>query len=261
MSAAILEVDDLTVRRGNKIVVDKLSLRVETGRIAALLGPNGAGKSSLVLALAGILPIESGCLRLAGREFLGLGPDEIRRLGIAAVPEGHQVLTDLSVEDNLKAAASMLDRKALIAALQRTYEVFPELRERRRQLAGTLSGGQQQMLSLGHALMTNPSFVLIDEMSLGLAPIVVRRLMGVVEDLARRDVGVLLIEQFTHIALKLADRAYVMSRARIRFEGAPRTLDADPSLLHAAYLSTGYEYAARTKDGGDVLHTTKPATR
>jgi len=234
-----LEVEDLTVRRGNKVVVDKLSLRVEAGKIAALLGPNGAGKSSLVLALAGVLPIASGRVRLGSREFQGIPSDEVRRLGIAAVPEGHQVLAGLSVDDNLRAAASMLGPDALLEALRRTYEVFPELSERRQQPAGTLSGGEQQMVALGHALMTNPSFVLIDEMSLGLAPIIVRRLMGVIEDLARRGIGILLIEQFTHLALNLADHAYVMSRARMRFDGAPQTLADDPALLHAAYLSAG----------------------
>ncbi len=236
MNITSLEVEELTVRRGNKIVVDKLSLRVQAGKITALLGPNGAGKSSLVLALAGALPIVSGRLRIGGREFQGIPSDEVRRRGIAAVPEGHQVLAGLSVEDNLRAAASMLNRDALADGLRRTYEVFPELHERRQQLAGTLSGGEQQMVALGHALVTNPSFVLIDEMSLGLAPIIVRRLMGVVGDLARRGVGILLIEQFTHLALNLADQAYVMSRARIRFDGEPQTLKADPALLHAAYL-------------------------
>lgn len=231
-----LQIEDLTVQRGNKVVVHKVSLQVHPGKVTALLGPNGAGKSSLVQALAGVLPIASGRVVLSGREITRDTPDVIRRCGLAAVPEGHQVFTTLSVDDNLKAAGSMLTRGDLSASLQEVYALFPELAERRDQAAGTMSGGQQQMVAVAHALVARPAFILIDEMSLGLAPIIVKRLMDMVRDLAAKGVGILLIEQFTHLALRLADHACVMSRAELAFSGSPETLEGNPELLHAAYL-------------------------
>ena len=235
-AASVLRVENLVVKRGNNVVVDGVSLDVHAGRITALLGPNGAGKSGLVLALAGVLPIASGRVLLGGQELRGKSPDAIRRLGVAAVPEGHQVLTALSVDDNLRAAGSTLSRSALDDSLQRAYAVFPELAPLKGQAAGTMSGGQQQMVALAQALIGKPAFLLIDEMSLGLAPIIVKRLMEAVQSLARDGVGVLLIEQFTDLALRLADHACVMARATLRYSGEPRTLQADPTLLHAAYL-------------------------
>ncbi|MBC8056840.1 MAG: ABC transporter ATP-binding protein [Rhizobiales bacterium] len=236
-SAGLLRIDNLTVWRGNKVVVNEVSLEVRAGQVTALLGPNGAGKSSLVLALAGVLPIAGGRVVLNGEDIAGQAPDAIRRHGVATVPEGHQVLTLLSVDDNLKAAGTVLSRRALESALQQAYAVFPELAQRRNQAAGTMSGGQQQMLALAQGLIGRPAFMLIDEMSLGLAPIVVRRLMGVVAELARGGVGILLIEQFTQMALGLADHACVMSRAVLRYSGDPATLQRDAGLLHAAYLA------------------------
>jgi len=228
---------DLVIRRGNKRVVDGLSLTLETGMITALLGPNGAGKSSLVLALAGVLPIESGAVEIDGRAMAGQSPETIRAAGLAAVPEGHRVLAGLSVHDNLLAAGFGHTTATANAAVDDVYGIFPELAERKVQKAGSMSGGQQQMLALGQALVARPKFILADEMSLGLSPLIVKRLMGVAVKLAEQGTGVLLIEQFTHIALKLAGAANVMSHGRLTFSGAPGRLIDEPEILHRAYLA------------------------
>lgn len=227
-----LEIDRASVARGAKTVLHEVSMAIESGRIVALLGPNGAGKSSLVLALAGLLPIASGTVSLDGARLDGLNPHRIRKAGVACVPEGHQVLTKLSVRDNILVAAD-----GEKGAFARACAVFPELEAFADRAADTLSGGQQQMVALAQALVAEPAFLLADEMSLGLAPVVVRRLMGVVEQAARDGIGVLLIEQFTHLALEIADHAYVVNRGRIRFNGSPAELKANPQLLEEAYFA------------------------
>jgi len=232
-----LSVRGLTVLRGRKAAVDGLTLSLKPGRITALIGPNGAGKSTLVLALAGILPIAAGSVELDGMALTGRAPDIIRAAGLAAVPEGHRVLSPLSVDDNLRAAGFALPQAALVQALADVYGIFPELAERKAQRAGSLSGGQQQMLALGQALICRPKFILADEMSLGLAPLIVKRLVKVIEAVAAAGTGVLLIEQFTHVALGIADEAHVMSRGAFSYSGPPDTLIADPEILHRAYLA------------------------
>jgi branched-chain amino acid transport system ATP-binding protein len=230
-------INNLCVRRGNKRAVDEFSLTLQAGRITALLGPNGAGKSSLVLALAGVLPVEAGSIEIDGRPMTGKAPEAIRSAGLAAVPEGHRVLGGLTVHDNLLAAGFGHSAAEAVRAVGDVYGIFPELNERRGQPAGSMSGGQQQMLALGQALVARPKFILADEMSLGLAPLIVKRLMGVIVRLAEQGTGVLLIEQFTHIALKVASEANVMSRGRLTFSGAPATLIEEPDILHRAYLA------------------------
>lgn len=228
-------VTDLAVTKGGRAAVSGVSLQIEPGQVVAVLGANGAGKSELVLGLAGMLPVTAGSVAVDGQPLAGRGPDAIRRAGIAAVPEGHRVLARLSVDDNLRAAGSILPR-GLDETLADTYALFPELAERKKQLAGTMSGGQQQMLALGHALMARPRYMLIDEMSLGLAPLVVKRLMGFVEGLKARGVGILLIEQFTSLALGVADTALVLRSGKVRFSGAAEALRADPEALDRAYF-------------------------
>jgi len=232
-----LVVQNLVVARGGKEVLHSVDLTIRPGRITTLLGANGAGKSSLVLAIAGALQATSGSVLLEGRSIAGLRPETVRGLGVAAVPEGHQVLGDLNVEDNLKASGSHLTRAALGPAVQAALDTFPELRAKLGARAGDLSGGQQQMLALGQAIVAKPRYLLADELSFGLAPVVVARLIPVLQQLAAIGVGVLLIEQFTHIALKLADAAYVMERGRICFAGEPDELVRNPKILHSAYLS------------------------
>jgi len=230
-------ISELLVRRGNKRVVDDLSLVLEPGKITALLGPNGAGKSSLVLALAGVLPAEGGSVEISGRPMGGQSPEVIRAAGLAAVPEGHRVLSGMSVHDNLLAAGFGHNARIAVEAVDDVYGIFPELAERKAQKAGSMSGGQQQMLALGQALVARPKFILADEMSLGLSPLIVKRLMGVVVKLAEQGTGILLIEQFTHIALRIAHHANVMSRGKITFSGEPQRLVDEPEILHRAYLA------------------------
>lgn len=232
-----IAIDNLVVRRGSKAAVDGVSLDLVAGRITALLGPNGAGKSSLILALAGLVPLEAGTIKVAGTSIVGWSPEAIRKTGISTVLEGHRVLAGLSVDDNLRAAGFSHSVAALKTVSDEIYAIFPELAERRQQKAGSLSGGQQQMLSLGQALISRPKFLLADEMSLGLAPLIVTRLMGVVTRLATEGAGVLLIEQFTHVALKLATDVHVMSRGRLTYSGPPGPLIENAEILHKAYLS------------------------
>ena len=230
-----LEITGLTVSDGARVVVQGVNLTIAPGTVTAVIGANGAGKSELVLALAGMLPITGGTFALDGKSMAGSGPEAIRRAGIAAIPEGHRVLTDLSVDDNLRAAGSLL-RGDLAQGLADTYAIFPELAERKDQLAGTLSGGQQQMVALGHALMCRPRYMLIDEMSLGLAPLIVKRLLGVVAALTERGVGILLIEQFTDLALAMAQNAVVLRSGKMRYAGTAQALIDDPALLQKAYF-------------------------
>jgi branched-chain amino acid transport system ATP-binding protein len=232
-----LEVQGLNVARNGKAVLHDVDLTILPGRITALLGANGAGKSSLVLTMAGVLPATNGTIALDGQSIVGLRPEAIRASGVAAVPEGHQVLNDLSVEDNLKVAGSHLTRAQLRSALDVALGTFPELRERLQARSGNLSGGQQQMVALAQAIIARPRYLLADELSFGLAPVVVARLVPVLENLAAQGIGVLLIEQFTHIALKIAHRAYVMERGKICFAGEPQQLISNPEILHSAYLA------------------------
>ena len=235
-NADILEIDDLTVDVSAKRMVDGVSMIVEPGRITALLGPNGAGKSELVLAVAGVLPKTSGAVRIGRQDVSRLKPEKIRAHGLAAVPEGHQVLTQLTVEENLHAAGAMLARADLRDETRNALAVFPELFPLKRQSAGSLSGGQQQMLSLAQALVCRPKYLLIDEMSLGLAPVVIQRLTEVVRRLKSQGIGILLIEQFTDLALELADRTMVISSGRIRYHGPPEKLKIEPEILQNLYL-------------------------
>jgi branched-chain amino acid transport system ATP-binding protein len=232
-----LTVSGLTVARGGKLIIHGVDIEIPPGKITALLGANGAGKSSLVLSIAGALPAERGEIVLDGKPIRGLRPENVRRLGVVAVPEGHRVLTELTVEENLRVAGTALNRRELEDAVQRGLETFPELKPRIAARAGTLSGGQQQMLVLAQAIVSRPRYILADELSFGLAPVIVARLVPVLEAFAADGIGVLLIEQFTHIALRISHHAYVMERGRIRFSGAPEALRQNPDILHSAYLA------------------------
>jgi len=207
-----LNITNLSVERGAQRVLDDVTLFVKPGEILALLGPNGAGKSTLVSTIAGEIKPAMGEILVGERSLVGLRPQHIRRHGVAAVPEGHRVLKSLSVEDNLNAAAAFLPRQAARDAYAKALDIFPELREKLTLPAGHLSGGQQQMLSLAQALMTNPKYVLADEMSFGLAPVIVRRLIPLLKRVADGGVGILLIEQYTAMALEISDRVAVPVR-------------------------------------------------
>ncbi len=232
-----LSIMDLSVERGGKAIIHGVDMEIPPGKITALLGANGAGKSSLVLSIAGALPAVRGRVLLDGKPITGLRPEEVRRLGVVAVPEGHRVLTELTVEENLRVAGTALNSRQLEAAVVRALETFPELKPRFHARGGTLSGGQQQMVVLGQAIVSQPRYILADELSFGLAPMIVARLVSVLEAFAERGIGVLLIEQFTHIALRISHHAYVMERGRIRFSGEPDALLQNPDILHSAYLA------------------------
>lgn len=236
MSAAPLLIDNLVMVRGTKPVVHGIRLRVEPGAITGLMGPNGAGKTSTVLGIAGVVEPAFGDIVLNGVNLKGLAPDEIRRHGVATVPEGHQVLRELSVRDNLRVAGGDLARGELDAAMERTLVLFPELKDKLARPAGDLSGGQQQMVALAQAMVVAPRFLVIDELSFGLAPMIVARLIPVVRRIAEQGIGVLLIEQFTQLALALSNHVYVMSRGKVSYDGGPGKLQSDPDILHRAYF-------------------------
>lgn len=237
-----LEINNLSIQAAGRDLLSDVSFSLDAGEIVAVLGSNGAGKSELVLGIAGMLPTREGQVRVDGKDITGKSPDIVRASGVATVPEGHKVLTRLSVDENLRAAGSLRSAK-LEENLSKTYSRFPELAERRTQLAGTLSGGQQQMVALGHALMSAPRYLIIDEMSLGLAPLIVKRLFGVVRELQAQGVGIVLIEQFTDLALGVADRAVVLRGGQAKYTGLASTLIADPNLIDEAYFGAGHQRA------------------
>jgi branched-chain amino acid transport system ATP-binding protein len=234
-----LKLDGVTVHRGGRPVVKGVSLEIPAGEVTALLGPNGAGKSSLVLAVAGVLPPESGSIVLEGRELVGRRPEKIRAAGVAVVPEGRRLLPALTVEDNLQVATYALPGSVARERRAEALELFPELKARLTARARSLSGGEQQMVVLAQALVSQPQFILIDELSLGLAPVVVKRLIPTIRTVAESGVGVLLIEQFATLALGLANRAHVMEGGELRFSGLANDLKERPELLESAYLLRG----------------------
>ena len=235
-SSGVLKIDNLVMVRGTKAVVHGIKLEVKPGMVTALMGPNGAGKTSTVLGLSGVVEPAFGDIWLDGHNLKGLESDEIRRFGIATVPEGHQVLRELTVKENLQVAGGGLSSSALNQSIERVLELFPELKTRLNQAAGDLSGGQQQMVSISQALVVSPRYLLIDELSFGLAPSIVGRLVPVIREIAASGIGVLLIEQFTQLALALSTHVYVMSRGRVSYDGGPDNLKADPAILHRAYF-------------------------
>ena len=238
-AAEVLRLQSVTVARGGREVVREVSLEIPPGEVTALLGPNGAGKSSLVLAVAGVLPVESGSVTVGERRLTGRRPEKVRAAGVAVVPEGRRLLPELTVEDNLQVATYTLPQ--LVARERRGYalELFPELKARLDAKGRSLSGGEQQMLVLAQALVSQPKFILIDELSLGLAPVVLKRLIPTIRTVAESGVGVLLIEQFATVALGLAHHAYVLEGGRLRFSGLASELRDKPELLESAYLLRG----------------------
>jgi branched-chain amino acid transport system ATP-binding protein len=216
----MLVVEDLRVSYGPVQAVRGIDLRVEAGQIAALLGPNGAGKSSTLRALMGLAPGASGRVTLDGASILGAPPERIVRLGMTMVPEGRRVFADLTVDENLVASAvARRDRAALAADRAQVFELFPILAERRQQKAGSLSGGEQQQLALARALLSAARLLLLDEPSLGLAPMVVDAIFDRIAELRRRGLTILLVEQNVDRALEIADRGYVLSGGRIVLSG------------------------------------------
>jgi branched-chain amino acid transport system ATP-binding protein len=234
-----LDLRDLTVERGGRAVVKQVTIEIPAGQVTALLGPNGAGKSTLVLAVGGVLKPRTGEILLDEENLTGRRPERIRRAGVAIVPEGRRLLPDLTVEDNLRVASYALTKEQAQSGRDRVLELFPQIGQRLAAPARTLSGGEQQMVVLAQALISEPRYMLIDELSLGLAPVVVSRLIPVIRTIAESGTGVLLIEQFATVALGLANHAHVMEGGRIRFSGPAADLRAHPELLQSAYLLRG----------------------
>jgi branched-chain amino acid transport system ATP-binding protein len=233
----VLELADLRVQYGNVAAVDGVSVTVGEGEIVAIIGPNGAGKTSTLRALSGLVRPSSGRVVFRGVDISRWRPHRIVGLGLSHAPEGRRLFPQMSVLENLRMGAyQRRDRDAIERTLGEVLERFPRLAERRRQLAGTLSGGEQQMLTIGRALMSSPTLLALDEPSFGLAPLVVREIRTIVESINReRKVAVLLVEQNARMALAVAARAYVMETGRIVLSGPAAELRASPH-VKVAYL-------------------------
>ena len=232
----MLDVEGLGVAYGDAPALWDVSLTVAEGELVCVVGPNGSGKTTLINAIAGLLPARAGAVRFRGEELTRIAPHEVCRRGIAIVPEGRRLFAGMTVEENLDIGCyAPTARRARGERLARVYATFPRLYERRRQRAGTLSGGEQQMAAIGRALMAGPRLLLLDEPSLGLAPAVVDGLFEVIEGVHRAGVAVLLVEQNVGQALEVASRAYVLEEGRIVSGGPARELLAQPH-IRSAYL-------------------------
>ena len=236
MSEPILTINDLKVNYGGIEAVKGISFEVPEGSIITLIGSNGAGKSSTLRTIAGLVKPVSGKIIFRGDDITGLDPTSIVKKGVTLVPEGRRIFPDLSVLENLKMGA-YLRNDDISGDLQWVYELFPRLKERSWQAGGTLSGGEQQMLAVGHALMSRPKMIMMDEPSLGLAPIIVKGIFDIIREINRQGVTVLLIEQNANMALKTADYAYVLETGKITMSGPGKELLVDED-VKKAYLGT-----------------------
>jgi ABC-type branched-subunit amino acid transport system ATPase component len=233
--AAVLAVEDLHAGYGGVQVLHGVSLAVGEGEIATVIGANGAGKSTLLRTVSGLVTPRAGAIRLAGAEIGGLPPDRVVAAGVAHIPEGRQVLARMTVLDNLRAGAYPRRDREVDADIARLLDRFPALRDRRRQVAGTLSGGEQQMLAIARGLMSRPRVLMLDEPSLGLAPLIVAQIFEIIGELNARGVPILLVEQNAMLALEVADRGYVLETGRVAMQGAARDLLGNAA-VRRAYL-------------------------
>ena len=232
----MLEIKDLHVFYGAIHALKGISLTVQDGELVSMIGANGAGKTTTLHAISGLLPAASGSVLLDGKDLQKVPANTIIRLGMSHVPEGRHVFASMTVEENLRMGAYILrDSKKIAENLERVYGHFPRLKERRRQLAGTLSGGEQQMLATGRALMTDPRIVLMDEPSMGLSPLLVQEIFSIIQQLHESGITILLVEQNAKMALAVSDRAYVLETGTISMEGPAAELAADDR-VRKAYL-------------------------
>ena len=232
----MLEIKDLHVFYGAIHALKGISLTVQDGELVSMIGANGAGKTTTLHAISGLLPAASGSVLLDGKDLQKVPANTIIRLGMSHVPEGRHVFASMTVEKNLRMGAYILrDSKKIAENLERVYGHFPRLKERRRQLAGTLSGGEQQMLATGRALMTDPRIVLMDEPSMGLSPLLVKEIFSIIQQLHESGITILLVEQNAKMALAVSDRAYVLETGTISMEGPAAELAADDR-VRKAYL-------------------------
>ena len=236
MADTLLKVKGLKVAYGGIQAVKGVDMEVREGELVSLIGSNGAGKTTTMKAITGTLAAQGGDIEYLGRSIQGQGPWDLVKQGLAMVPEGRGVFTRMTITENLQMGAYIRDDSAAIADdIEKMFELFPRLRERKDQLAGTMSGGEQQMLAMARALMSRPRVLLLDEPSMGLSPIMVDKIFEVVKDVYAQGVTVVLVEQNASRALAMADRGYVMDSGLITMEGAGKDLLADPK-VRAAYL-------------------------
>ena len=232
----MLEIKDLNVFYGAIHALKGISLTVDEGELVSLIGANGAGKTTTLHTISGLLTAASGSITLDGKDLQKVAPNKIISMGLAHVPEGRHVFARMTVEENLRMGAYIIkDQKKISENLENVYSHFPRLKERSRQLAGTLSGGEQQMLATGHALMTNPKIVLMDEPSMGLSPLLVKEIFSIIQELHESGITILLVEQNAKMALAVSDRAYVLETGCISMSGKASEL-AEDDRVRKAYL-------------------------
>ena len=236
MADTLLKVDNINVYYGNIHAVKDISFEVDQGEIVTLIGANGAGKSTTLKTISGLLKPKTGDILYKGSSIKGMRAHKIVEAGLAHVPEGRHVFTRMSVQENLEMGAfSLKDQSSLGKDLEMVFDYFPRLKERRRQLSGTLSGGEQQMVAMGRALMSHPKTILMDEPSMGLSPLLVKEIFDIIVTLRKRGITVLLVEQNAKMALSIADRAYVLETGKITMEGKASDLLHDEK-VRKAYL-------------------------
>ena len=240
MSDAVLEVHGLYASYGAVQVLRSIDLTVRPGEIVALLGTNGAGKSTILRCISGIMTPDAGSIVLDGEDITGLAPEETVRRGICQVPGGRGLLPSLSIEENLRMGAYPVrkDKARVRAGYEKVYAAFPRLAERRSQLAGTLSGGEAQMLAIGRAFMTTPKLMMIDELSLGLAPLIVQDLVERVREINDEGVSMVLVEQSANLALTITDHSYFIEKGQVRFDGLSSELLQRDDLLRSVFLAS-----------------------
>ena len=231
----MLELREVTVSYGMIEALKGVSLEVKQGEIVALIGANGAGKSTTLMSISGVTAVRSGTVKYAGMELSGRQAHEIVRMGMSHVPEGRRIFGRMTVRENLEMGAFFRDKREFAGDMARVLEMFPALADRHKQLGGTLSGGEQQMLAIGRALMSRPKLLLLDEPSLGLAPIMVSRIFKIIREINEQGTTILLVEQNAKAALHLANRAYVMETGKIVLQGTASELAKDPG-IKKAYL-------------------------
>ena len=236
MAEIMLKIDNIHVYYGAIHALKGVSLEVKAGEIVTLIGANGAGKSTTLRTVSGLLAPKSGGISFLGENIAGMPAHEIVKHGISQVPEGRRIFAEMSVQENLEMGAfTRKDKAGVEKDFEIVYNRFPRLKERRKQQAGTLSGGEQQMLAMGRALMSRPKLLLLDEPSMGLAPLLIKEIFSIIEDITREGTTVLLVEQNANMALSIAHRAYVMETGRITLQGAAKELAASED-VRKAYL-------------------------
>ena len=236
MAEPMLKIDDINVYYGAIHAIKGISLTVNQGEIVTLIGANGAGKSTTLRTISGLLKPKTGSITFQGQDIAGTPAHKIVGLGISQVPEGRRIFTEMTVMENLDLGAFIRkDKDGIAADKKRVFELFPRLEERQDQVAGTLSGGEQQMLAMGRALMSRPKLLLLDEPSMGLAPLLIKEIFSIIEDINKSGTTVLLVEQNANMALSIANRAYVLETGRITLSGAAKQLAASED-VRKAYL-------------------------